>query len=366
MQPIHLVTGATGFVGSALVLELLRDRSSRIVCVARSREGAETADRRVRKALRRAARAAEDEEFLERALSRVRVVSGDLERPSCGLVPIELDGGAEVWHVAATLRYEDDLAPQILDQNVAGTERMLELASALDASVFNYMSTAYVAGTRRGHILEQLVPHDEPVNNVYERSKIVAENLVAASGLPYRILRPSIVIGHSKTASASGSDSGFYGYVHRLLRFKRVLERRGHRRIFERTFLPGDPGAPLDMVPVDVVARNAVAIARSGSLEHIFHLTNAAAPELGTVAATLSERLDLGGPRFRAAVGPAGPHAPRLAEQMRFFLAYLAGGKTFDRRNTDAAIGPEASLWPLDADGTRRYLDRFLDELGEA
>ena len=35
MTSTHLVTGATGFVGSALVLELLRCTEDRVVCIVR-------------------------------------------------------------------------------------------------------------------------------------------------------------------------------------------------------------------------------------------------------------------------------------------------------------------------------------------
>jgi len=362
MHSTHVVTGATGFVGSALVLELLRESSSRVVCIARAHAG-QSASSRVRHALERAARASAESGLLDQARARLHVIEGDLRRDFAGGFESLVAAQPEFWHVAASLRYEDDLAEEIHANNVRGTCRVLELANSLDAAAFNYMSTAYVAGTQQGTIFEALRPESSTVNNAYERSKILAEHHVAACGRRFRIFRPSIVIGFSKTGSAAGSDSGFYGYVHRLLRLRRVLERRGLASAFSETYLPGDPQGPLDMIPVDAVARNAVAISRSQSRAGIFHLTNAAPPELGTVSAMVSERLGLGGPRFRFDEVPSGPHATRLAEQMRFFLAYLAGGKTFDRTNTDAAIGAEASLWPLDVEGTRRYLDRFLDEV---
>jgi hypothetical protein len=48
---------------------------------------------------------------------------------------------------------------------------------------------------------------------------------------------------------------------------------------------------------------------------------------------------------------------------MSFFTAYLDRSRQFGQEHTDAAIGREASWWPLDAEGLERYIDRFLRDL---
>jgi len=363
MESTHLVTGATGFLGSALVLELLRETSASVVCLARPAGDSSRARERMKRSLERAATASQQSHVLDRLQDRWRVVSGDILKPDCGVDEAKVGRVSCVWHVAASLRFEPELAPDIFRHNVEGTRNVLALADRIGAERFQYMSTAYVAGAREGSILEQLMPLDTPVNNAYEGSKVRAEHLVAQSGLDYRIYRPSIVIGYSKTASAAASESGFYGYVRRLARLRRVLQRRGELDKLALATLPGDPEAPLDLIPVDAVVHNAVSIARSPSRARIFHLTNASPPQVGAVARTLNRRLRIDGPSFQRDPSGEGPYAAKLAELMRFFLSYVAGGKTFDRSNTDAAIGAEASLWPLDADGVERYVDRFLEEL---
>jgi len=187
---------------------------------------------------------------------------------------------------------------------------------------------------------------------------------MARRPLPYRILRPSIVIGHSKTC-ASSSSSGFYGYIRRVAGFRRALAARGEAHLLEGVELLADPDAPLNLIPVDVVAANAVRIARSPSRHRVFHLTNASPPTVGAAGALIGEILGTGGPRLVAGARSDHPYAPMIARQMEFFLSYLSHPKKFDRSHTDAVLGRAASEWPLDRDGLARYVKSFLEELGE-
>ena len=366
MPRVHLVTGATGFVGSALVLELLRETDDFVVCVARPADDAAEASRRVHAALAVAARGSEQEQLLERARGRLRAVPGDLLSERCGVRADRVGRVDEVWHAAATLRFEAVQRDWIFAHNLGGTREMLALADVLGASRFNYVSTAYVSGARTGHIPEELAPRDGRVNNAYEESKVQAEHLVAESGLAYRILRPSIVIGYSKTCAA-GSDDGFYGYLRKLAALRRLAQRKGQLADLARARLHGDPEAPLHLIPVDAVARNAVRISLSSSAQHVFHLVNAAPPCVGDVSAAIGRRLGLDGPRVGLSDGPdPSPYDGAFSEHMSFFTAYLERTRQFCQQNTDAAIGREASWWPLDAEGLERYIDRFLRDLRAA
>ena len=219
MTNVHLVTGATGFVGGALTLELLDRTDDRVVGLVRARCD-DQAQARLQASLSAAARAYGREDLLGEVARRCRATLGDILRPCCGAdlrEPV-----AEVWHCAASLKYEDDQAEEIFQHNVEGIRNMLDLARARRAAVFNHVSTAYVAGNRTGRILEEL-PHSEGVsNNRYEQSKIRAEWLVAAAeGVHVRILRPSIVIGHSRTYEAM-SGTGMYAFISKTCRFQRL------------------------------------------------------------------------------------------------------------------------------------------------
>src|SRR6476646_1648088 len=72
-----------------------------------------------------------------------------------------------------------------------------------------HVSTAYVAGDRRVTAYEDDAEHGA-FRNAYEQTKHEAERLVRASGLPWTIARPSIVVGESDSGWTS-SFNVLYG-----------------------------------------------------------------------------------------------------------------------------------------------------------
>src|SRR5206468_1770582 len=86
--------------------------------------------------------------------------------------------------------------------NVTAIENVLELAAAAGAPIC-HVSTAYVA--RR----EAPRPRDRRTVGTagYVESKIAGEDVVRRSGLPYAIVRPSVVMGDSR----SGRIAQFQG-----------------------------------------------------------------------------------------------------------------------------------------------------------
>lgn len=355
----HLVTGATGFVGGALVLELLRRTRHDVVVLVRPTPS-QTAPARFHDTIARAARLYGDEHLLAE-LDRCRVVEGDVTTSGCGVLDA-LDGSVEqVWHAAASLQFEDRHREGIRATNVDGTRHVVELAERLGASTFNYVSTAYVAGRATGVIPERRDPEAD-TNNHYERSKIDAEALVAAAPMRVRILRPSIVVGHSRTLAAT-SFSGYYGFIRQLVQFRGVLERT-QRGLLERTplRLRVDPDALLDMIPIDVVAREAVAICTRHDTEGVFHLTNPAAGTVGDAIRTVFELLSLHEPIFVSTRDELSWLDEQLDKRLEFYSSYIVGAKEFARDRTAAAL-PEPTLHapvPVAALG-RWYLD-LLEE----
>jgi thioester reductase-like protein len=342
---VHLVTGATGFVGGALTLELLDRTDDRVICLVRA-GCADQAQARLEASLAAAARSYDRENLLGEIPRRCRAIPGDILHPVCGLGPGE--PVAEVWHCAASLKYEDDQAEEIFQHNVEGTRHVLALARVRGAAVFNYVSTAYVAGNRTGRILEE-PPHGEGVsNNRYEQSKIRAEALVAAAeGMHLRILRPSIVIGHSRTYEAM-SCTGMYSFIQKTSRFQRTVARRlghflGHRALRIRA----EAGTEINYIPVDAVAANAVAISRSNTSAQVFHLTNASPCFVGQGLNLLFQVLGLRAPRFVTSPRELTSIDEALDREITFFSSYFLNSKGFDRTNTDAVLGSAASRWPI-------------------
>ena len=343
MKAIHFVAGATGFVGSSLVLELLGQTETEVYALVRPAE--ESAELRLQSALRHAARAAGYGHGLDQAISeRCHPVEGDIHRDNCGTDASSFPRPDQFWHVAASLRYEDRYAQEIHRTNVEGTRNALALARLIGLrDHFNYVSTAYVSGSRMGVIREEVIS-DRVANNPYEHSKMQAEALVHHSqDLRARIFRPSIVIGHSVTREVASGFSGFYGFMRRILRLRQLLDRI-QDGLATRTELRviAEPATLLNLIPVDVVARQMVRISQSGSKATVFHITNPTPPSAAEVARVIFRELDLRLPVMVSDASGMDWIEQKIEQGLGFYKSYFRGTRLFDRRNSDEALGDNA------------------------
>ena len=170
-----LVTGATGFVGSAVLRALLR-RSQPVRALVRP-----TSSRRLLEGL------------------PVDIVAGDLADPaSCRDA---LRGCDTLFHVAADYRLWVPQPDAMYRTNVVGTRRLLLEAAEAGVSRIVYTSSVATLGLRADHL-----PSDETTPATladmighYKRSKFLAEKavreLIAEAGLPVVIVNPSAPVG---------------------------------------------------------------------------------------------------------------------------------------------------------------------------
>ena len=354
-----LITGATGFVGSQIVLDWLRrDRDARVGCLVRAAT-VEDARLRLRDALSEAS-SGQDGDLLDTLLARADVIAGDLDDAAwIDRARAWTQGPTELIHCAANLSFREVDRPSVWRTNVGGTAALLDALPHLPGVVgFNYVSTAYVAGDRQGEILEE--ERDRPIhfNNPYEESKWVAEGLVRdgcrASGVAFRILRPSIVIAHSITHRIS-SRSGFYQVVDTLLQLGRQkrIARAGP------IMLPGMMATTLDLIPVDVVADEIVSLIDAGDATAggTFHVTGVDPLRLADVLRELT-------PMSGVVVEVTGPDAPLSAaarivmRRLRYYTPYFSFDRRFDRRGAQGILGTEP--YRIDLEELRAFVRSYL------
>ncbi|MDN5851292.1 MAG: HAD-IB family hydrolase [Actinomycetia bacterium] len=153
-----LLTGVTGFVGQALLHRLLADVPGVTVTLLIRRKGSNSGEARARSLLGKPIfadvreRAGDVDALLE---SRVRVLEGDMgDVPE---LPADLDA---VVHCAGDVSFNPPV-DHAFKTNVVGTRDLLRRIEEAGNDVhYVHVSTAYVAGRRRGTVLEGPVDHD--------------------------------------------------------------------------------------------------------------------------------------------------------------------------------------------------------------
>ena len=362
------VTGGTGLIGRALVERLLR-RGLHVTLMLRS-----GSDERRKHELDELARAAAD---TDGSLSHV---TGDLCSPDLGLTDAGLAALAKArhcFHLAAL--YDIDADSDALEKsNVEGTKQLLSaLRKARFDGTLHHVSSVAVAGDFSETFTEDMFEEDQGLPHPYHQSKLESEKLVRASGLDYRIYRPSGVVGDSKTGAMDRIDGVYFSFA--------AIKKLAYA-------LPGWARVPVprmrggfNLVPVDYVADAMVHIALEDSDARVFHLVDPKPPSL--VKMTQMFLAAAGGPRLGPAVdlaklpgmkktGAMLSMLPSLRELRDAFLSDLGLPSSglramntkvrFDDGNTQAALAGSGIQCPsLEsyAKTLYRYYDDHLDPM---
>jgi thioester reductase-like protein len=322
-QPTVLVTGAAGLLGAEVVARLAEAGHGVIGLVHSNDAIIRNSGRRLRPAPYTGP---------DVPPGTVRLLAGDVTKPGLGLasdVRAELAGGLDrIVHTAAITDFGRP-AGVYQAVNVRGTANVVEFAGA-GGTPLVYVGTAYVCGERDGVVTEHELDVGQRLANHYEESKLQAELLVrkaGADGLPYAVVRPSIVVGAERTGVTRE-------YKHIYVVLKLMTEGK------VRT-LPGHYDAVLDLVPVDFVADVITEMTiRFGEAEgRTFHAAGGEL-RLRDFSDILAEY-----PSFQVAhfVPPASFDASQLPEMERFYYrrvvslydSYMRRRAHFDSTATD-------------------------------
>ena len=256
-----LLTGATGFLGSFLLYELLQQTQADIYCLVRSNT-IESGQKKIQSSL--------ESYFLwdESFNSRIIPVIGDLSQRLLGLSKEQFQQMASqldaIYHNGAfvnfTYPYSVLKAP-----NVLGTQEVLRLASQVKVKPVHFISTISVVFSSNPNV--RVVQEQDSLDDAkmpsegYAQSKWVAEKLVTIArerGLPVCIYRPGRISGHSQIGVCNTGD-----HTYRMI-----------KGCIQLGSIPNQD-IQLNLSPVDYVSKAIVYLSMENeSLGKAFHLVN--------------------------------------------------------------------------------------------
>jgi NAD(P)-dependent dehydrogenase (short-subunit alcohol dehydrogenase family) len=360
----YFVTGATGFIGRHLVADLLGNREGEIYALVR--EGSQE-------------RLAELVERWDGG-DRVTPVVGDLTHERLGVDQAWIDehrGKIEhVFHLAAV--YDMTASDEANERaNVTGTRNAVALANALEAGHLHHASSVAITGRFKGLFREDMFDEGQDLPSPYHRTKFESEKVVREEAtVPWRVYRPSVVIGDSRTGEMDKIDGPYY--------FFKAIQKVRHA-LPEWFPLVGLELGYTNIVPVDYVAAAMDHIAHQPDLDgQAFHLmasksqrsgevinTFASAAHAPHMAIRIDKRLTDALPK---GVGSLLLQLPALKGVRSQILAdlgipeeiigHVAFTAQFDTRDTERALaGSGIEVPPLDsyAEKIWDYWERELD-----
>ncbi|HET8937439.1 MAG TPA: SDR family oxidoreductase [Polyangiales bacterium] len=352
------ITGATGYLGSYVVSDLLRNHKDRLALLVRAQHPLQARER-----LWRSLQLHMDfAEFRSHVDERVDIYLGDITERQLGLNAAGYQRLSEqtqsIIHIAASLNRKS--AKACFNVNLRGSLEVLKLAQKAQASHglrrFSDVSTVAVSGVRRSEVVyeDSAIDWSRSDYDPYARTKKFAEHMLheLLPDVSKLVFRPSIVLGDSRIAATTQFD---------MVRAFVMLARL--------PVLPFDPKWHLDIVPADYVGKAIATLHQRPETEHgVYHLSS------GTRSLRYSEivrSLRLHGKSMHhifapslnksferlvsaAAETPAKLGVSRAAALLKVFLPYLCFDTVFDNTRVVKALGEAPA--PFDS-----YASRLLD-----
>lgn len=337
------ITGATGFLGSYIVAELLAHSSESLALLVRSRSQ-EEAEQRLWRSLQLHMNAAT---FWEHRQRRLELVLGDITQNDLGLKTAEreklIQSTDSVIHAAASLnRKSEEVCANV---NLKGSLEVIQLARAIQQARglrrFSLVSTVAVSGIRQHEVVQEdtAIRWNRPDLDPYGRTKKMSEHMTRRllSDLPVTVFRPSAIIGDSRFCRTTQFDM--------LRAFAWMQKFR---------ILPLNPEWRIDIVPADFVGRAIAQIHQKAQpLHDIYHLSaGTAAVNYRQIAEVFAQeaggRKKIFAPRLagtfmkaceRLANSRLKWSAVRAATLVQVFRPHLLGDTVFDNSRIVQELG---------------------------
>lgn len=265
----YFITGASGFIGRRLVKKLLAREDSTIYFLVRATEKESLANLY---------------DFWECDAKRAIPVIGDLTEPLLGVAAVDRKKlgkkTTHFFHLAAI--YDLSAAADIqLKVNVEGTRNTVKFAEEIGAKHFHLFSSIASAGMFEGLFREDMFEEAEGLDHPYFKTKHDSEGIVRREcSIPWRIYRPAIVVGDSRTGEMDKIDGPYYF-------FKLIQKMRKMLPAWMPTI--GIEGGRINVVPVDFLVNAVDHIAHAkGEDGKCFHLVDPMPMRVGDLLNTFA------------------------------------------------------------------------------
>ncbi|AAM73150.1 MAG TPA: epimerase [Chlorobaculum sp.] len=187
-----LITGATGYIGARLLVDMIARYGDSVRCRVTVREGS-------------------DASFLRNL--PVEIAQADMHDPIA--VNEAVKGAEVVFHCAGLIAYTRNFRNRLYDTNVLGTRHIVD--ACLEAGVKRLVATSSIAAVGSSDAKSGIRESNEQTpftewqrHNVYMESKYLAElecRRGVAEGLDVVMVNPGVVIGKNSEPGMSGSSS---------------------------------------------------------------------------------------------------------------------------------------------------------------
>ncbi|KAG7214096.1 hypothetical protein KM043_001455 [Ampulex compressa] len=287
-ESVVLVTGATGFLGKALLEKLLRScpRLATIFLLIRPKKD-QTVEQRLKGLLENSVFDRIRWDF-PGVLNKVQAVKGDVSLPDLGLSAEDREMLVQrvniVYHGAATVRFDEPLKSAV-NLNMKGTDRMISLCNSMKNLIsIIHVSTAYSNADRKEikesvyatkvkpytlidmcenlddetmSVIEKRLLGKHP--NTYTLTKNLAEQIILLKGseLPIAIVRPSIV--------CAAYQEPFPGWVDNVCGITGIMMEIGRGTIRS---IVCNANLVVDVVPVDYVISTLICASWHCAMQH--------------------------------------------------------------------------------------------------
>ncbi len=359
-----LITGITGLVGSAFAVDVLkRDKNITFLAITRKKED-QSARARVNGAIIDQCNFDGTPDIAENLLKRIDVLEGDISDPVHLAMSKKLDGIDTIFHCAADVNLGVDSEGKTFHVNYNGTKVLLEIASELNVKSFHYVSTAYVAGKTKGRVMEDQQPATE-WHNPYEHSKYESEKLVRASGIPFTIYRPSIIVGRHTDGKIRKPLAFYY-----ILEFLAVIKERQCAKRHEE---PSDwldmplrmnahPTETVFFVPIDYVTSVTVELFFKPIINKTYHLTGNSPVSTTEIENAVGQTLKVKNVEIVDHISNPTMDEKLLHRFLGEFLPYFGSEAVFDVSNIIDVFGPQSMEWNLDGDKLIQLIGSYYME----